>query len=149
MRTAMAERARPSGETNPQPIFFLRKRPRERGWIVIAVVALGAVMALPAFLDLMGNLSALLAGDTAGHNVSGSGFDLAYLALGAGLMLRKKLAREVYCVLAAISLVFVAVFGAIDLASGGGALARLIPVVVVATIPLVFLSHPAVKRVFS
>lgn len=167
---------------------------RDDSMIVIAVVILGALVAVPAFLGVVGSVSISFGNQAASGGAIASLFDLGYIVLGIGLMMRRELARQVYVVLAIVSVIFL-VIGAISvwtsertLAANGNAavqaqIARtrseppsasrestiqsleavaarakadqpdndfsgLIPGFLLALVPLVFLTRPAVKAVF-
>ena len=165
---------------------------RDDNMLVIAVVILGALIAIPAVLSLIGSVAISFGKQAASGGTVASLFDLGYLALGVGLMMRRELARQIYVVLAIISLIFL-VIGAIaiytaagtETTNGNAALqariaqlrseppsagrestiraveavrakanqpgddySGLIPGFLIALVPLVFLTRPAVKAVF-
>jgi hypothetical protein len=86
--------------------------------IVIAVTIVGALITISALLGLLGSVN-LSFGRHADGSTIGALFDLAYLALGIGLIFRREQARQVYVVLAVISLIFLAI-GAVGVVTASG-----------------------------
>jgi uncharacterized membrane protein len=89
---------------------------RDNGPLVIAVMIVGALVALPALLGLLGSAS-ISFGASKGGTTFGALIDIAYVILGVGLMLRRELARQVYVVLVVISLILLTVSAVGALAS--------------------------------
>jgi hypothetical protein len=86
--------------------------------IIIAVTILGALIAIPALLGLLGSINLSFGRNSNGSTLSAL-FDLAYLAIGIGLIFRREQARQIYVVLAVISLIFLAI-GAIGVLTTSG-----------------------------
>jgi hypothetical protein len=75
---------------------------RDDSWIIIAVIAIGALVAISGFLALIDRATF---GDTNFGAAFGGLFDFAYLIVGVGLMFRRELARQVFIVFAVIALI--------------------------------------------
>jgi hypothetical protein len=86
--------------------------------IIIAVTILGVLIATPALLGLLGSVDLSFGRQSNGSALSKL-FDLAYLAIGVGLIFRREQARQIYVVLAVISLLFLAI-GAIGIVATSG-----------------------------
>ena len=186
----------PAVSDTPQPAvtFGGDRKTGGDGPIVAGVVVLGALIAIPAFLGIIGSISLSFGRATSGSAFAGM-IDLAYLALGVGLILRRERARRFYVALGVLGLVVLAIGFAADLAlaasSRGGEraateaaytrqkvgrppeqvreieaqeraeLARLsvprpgpkparyVPALLLILVPLLFLTRPSVRRVFS
>lgn len=114
----MSDHQNPSVSWEALPPLAPDAPSREDSWIVIAVMIVGALIALPAFLGLIGSASISFT-NARSDTAYAVAFDLAYLILGVGLILRRELARQVYVVLAVISLIFVG-FATIEVATLNG-----------------------------
>jgi hypothetical protein len=123
----------------------------ERSRIVMAVVVLGAFITIQALVSLVGSAQLLSYGH-AGVGGLATIFDVGYVLLGVGLVIRREPARVIYVVIAIISLIF-AVLGTIAIVAASQAYAvnyaGLVLVYSLALFPLVFLTRPSVKAVFS
>ena len=86
--------------------------------VIIAVTILGVLIAVPALLGLLGSVN-LSFGQQSNGSALNKLFDLAYLAIGIGLIFRREQARQIYVVLAVISLLFLAI-GAIGVLASSG-----------------------------
>lgn len=145
----MTELNEPTGQVPEQPVFGGDAPPRDYDGKVIAVIVIGALIAIPALLSLLGSAAVSLDGSTHKSSVSVA-FNLAYLALGVGLMMRRELARQVYLVLASIGLFFLGIAVLIVIAGGIDVpLASLIAGVLLTVIPMYFLTRPDVAKLFS
>lgn len=102
------------GATVPRPatvVFDVPSTRQNASLIVVCIIALGALIAVPAFVTLLEGASLLhIAFATAGGVLLiGYAIDLALLLIGIGLILRKERARVLCLVLAVISLVFLVI----------------------------------------
>lgn len=145
----VAEPNEPAARAPEQPVFGGEPPRPEYDRKVIAVVVIGALIAFPALLSLLGSAAVSLDGSTGGSSLS-VGFDLAYLVLGVGLMMRRELARQVYLVLATIGLIFLGIAILVVIAGGAGhtSLAELLPGLLLTVIPMYFLTRPDVAKLF-
>ncbi len=145
----MAELDEPAGQVPEQPLFGGEPPRPEYDSKVIAVIVIGALVAVPALLSLLGSAAVSLDGSSGRSSVS-IGFDLAYLALGVGLMMRRELARQVYLVLATIGLIFLGIAALVVIAGGAGhiSLAELLPGFLLTVIPMYFLTRLDVAKLF-
>jgi hypothetical protein len=137
-------------DRQPDSVIFYDDSARSRrrgalvsGWPVIAVMAIGAIL-------VFGNLAGLLIGshmDTFGSSTGDglAGGQLVGLALGAGLLMRKELARRVYLVFAVIGLVLTV----ISSSSYSGSFASYVLGVGLDVVTLALLIHPSVKNAFN
>jgi hypothetical protein len=135
-----------------------RSSSSERSRIVLAVVVFGAFVTAQALVSLVGGLKLLSFGDVGGVSLL-TIFDVGFVILGVGLITRRELARAVYVVFAVINLIFltlgmIAVLGLVAISSTSQATsdvnyAGLLLVFLLAAFPLVFLTRPSVKAVFS
>ena len=122
--------------------------------IAIVVIALGALIAIPALLGLVIGTTYLSYGFLGGGAAVLAAIDLLYLLLGVGLMARRELARSAYVVLALVGLVLnvVGLVGFVALQPGGaghGEYAGLLLGFIVSTLPLWFLTRESVRETFS
>ncbi|HXB16951.1 MAG TPA: hypothetical protein VNV44_14545 [Solirubrobacteraceae bacterium] len=114
------------------------------GTIATVATVIGALVAIPALLALLGTAAIRLGGSSTGTGIAAI-FDFAYLLLGVGLMMRRELARQIYCVLAVISLVLD--LGGVIL-GGGHHLAGYLAGLLLTGALLYFLTRPDVARAF-
>ena len=126
----------------------------QRSWIAIVVIALGALIAVPALLGLLIGTTYLSYGFLGGGAAVLAAIDLLYLALGVGLIARRELARSAYVVLALVGLVLnvVGLVGFVALQPGvasHGEYAGLLLGFIVSTLPLWFLTRESVREIFS
>ena len=125
-----------------------------RSWIEIVVVALGALIAIPALLGLLVGTTYLSYGFLGGGAAVLAAIDVLYLMLGVGLMARREMARSAYVVLALVGLVLNAIglVGFVALqrgVAGHGEYGGLLLGFIVSTLPLWFLTRESVREIFS
>ncbi|HWB39260.1 MAG TPA: hypothetical protein VG604_03405 [Candidatus Saccharimonadales bacterium] len=82
--------------------------------VIIVIIVVGALIAIPAFISLIGNSSLITYGF--GGKALLKAFDVLDILLGIGIILRKQIARIIYVVLALISLAL-SIYGLIHYAS--------------------------------
>jgi hypothetical protein len=150
-----------AGEPNPfvtfndHPALANQAAPSLRAthsWAGLAVIALGTISVLSGLAGLTGGVHLLAFGSIS----SGGSFvvvNIARVALGMGLVMRKELARRIYVFLAVVGLVFGVLGGFLELATASGPHAvDLLAVVIGVAMDLALLAlltSPRVKREFS
>ncbi len=121
-------------------------------WSFIAVWTLGALTAISGAVGLLGGVHVLAFGSIS----TGGSFvfvNVFRLLLGAGILMRKEIARRVYVFVAVVGLVFAVIGSFLYLATAQGArtidfLAVLVGLAL-DVVPLALLTSASVKREFS
>jgi len=113
------------------------------GWPVVAVMAIGAILILGNLVGLIAGSHMDTFGSTTGNGLAGA--QIAGLALGVGLVLRKELARRVYLIFAVIGLVLTV----LSSSSYSGSFASYILGVGLDVATVALLVHPSVRHAFD
>lgn len=87
---------------------------RKENWIILGVCTLGGLIVIPCLLALIGSADFSFGGNVSSANGFGTFIDLCYLALGAGLILRRETARQIYLILGVLGILLFAAATLID-----------------------------------
>jgi hypothetical protein len=115
---------------------------------IAAVTVLGALVVAVPMPIVVTSIHASLAGqNTKIVGIEGV-FAFAYVVLGVGVIIRREIARQVLVWVLSFGLALMCI-GLFRATADGGQSAGFLVRAGVQLLPIVFLSHPSVKRVFS
>jgi hypothetical protein len=115
---------------------------------VVAVTVLGVLVVAVPMPTVVGSIHASLAGqNTAVVGIEGI-FGFAYVLLGVGLIIRREIARQVLVWVLSFGLALMCI-GLFRASADGSHSAGFLVRAGVQLVPIVFLSHSSIKRVFS